>query len=230
MDEKALEKEVQIIDKQVNSLVISGETYELAGEMVLGMDKLIKKINDFFDEPIKLAHATHKNLTTKRSNLIKPIEDRKSMLKKKISVYLTEQERKRKEAQAKLDEERRQKEEAQRQKIIAQAEKAEAEGKTEKADKLMDKAAEVYIPQTIVESEIDTNIQSESGSVSAKNDIEIEVVDSYAFLSAVANKTLPISLVEIKENKIKQFIKLQGLQQIPGVHIREVVVAATRRK
>lgn len=231
MDERELKQEITTIDEQVGAVVVnSSATYEMAGALVIDLDALEKKINAYWEDPIKKAFDAHRALTAKRGEMLKPVQDRKKILRGKISAYLTEQERIRKEEQRKADEERRKREEAERAKLEARAAKAEEKGKTEKAEELREKAADVYVPPVVVQAEVEKTTRIETGTVSQKKDIRVTVTDPMAIVKAVASGTLPIGVVSINESKLKAAIKLQGISQLYGCTIEEIVNAQFRGK
>jgi hypothetical protein len=167
MDEQQLKNEITTVDDRVNSIVVNDpDTFQKAGSVVIDLDGLIKKINTYWEDPIKKAHEAHKSLTAKRAEMLKPVEDRKKLLRGKISAYLTEQDRIKREEQRKLDDERRKKEQAEREKLERAAIKAEEKGKIERAEDLRTQAADVYVQPAIVESQIEKTTRMETGTVS----------------------------------------------------------------
>lgn len=231
MDEKELKQEIMTADERVNAVVVSDTgSYELAGAMVIDLDRLAKKINAYWEEPIKKAHEAHRALTAKRGEMLKPVEDRKKVLRGKISAYLTEQERIRRAEQTRLDEERRKKEQAERERLEKAAAKAEEKGRDERAEALREKAADVYIPPAVVVPEVEKTTRMDTGTVSQKKSTRVTVTDPVAILRAVVAGSLPIGIVTINETKLKQAVELQGLKQLDGAIIEEIVTAQFRGK
>ncbi len=229
MDEQQLKNEITTVDDRVNSIVVNDpDTFQKAGSVVIDLDGLIKKINTYWEDPIKKAHEAHKSLTAKRAEMLKPVEDRKKLLRGKISAYLTEQDRIKREEQRKLDDERRKKEQAEREKLERAAIKAEEKGKIERAEDLRTQAADVYVQPAIVESQIEKTTRMETGTVSQKRDIRVAVSDPMAVLHAIIGGRLPIGIVNINETKLKQAIKLAGITQLDGCIIEQVINAQIR--
>lgn len=230
MEEIELEHEVAIIDGQIGALVIQDqETYEIAGESVVAIDSLIKKVKEYWEEPIKKAHEVHKALTKKRAEMFNPLQEKRSQLNRKISVYLTEQERARKEEQRKLDEKRKREEDAERKKLEARAANAEEKGKDEKAAALREKAEDVYVPP-VVAKPVEKTTRTEGATITAKKDVEIEILDEKAVLKHVISGTLPISVVSISLPKLKQAIKMHQIERLEGLSIQEVSKAQFRKR
>jgi hypothetical protein len=229
MEEKDLKQELQTIEGQVKTIVVKdAETFKVAGNMILMIDAYEKKVHNFCDDNISKADKLHKSLIASRGELLNPAETYRKILKKGTSVYLTEQERIRREAQAKLDAERRKQEEVERKRLEERAAKAEEKGKVEKAEELREKAAEVYIPPAIVQPEVEKTTYMDAGTISQKKDIEVEVIDSFALIKAVASGAVPPTIIKIDEGALKKYIKAAGLKQVPGCQIHEVIGASFR--
>lgn len=231
MDERELKQEIMTVDEQVAAVVVnSAATFETAGALVIDLDALEKKISAYWEDPIKKAFDSHRALTAKRGEMLKPVQDRKKILRGKISAYLTEQERIRREEQRKADEERRKREEAERAKLEARAAKAEEKGKADKAEELREQASDVYVPPVVVQPEVEKTTRIDTGTVSQKKDIRVTVTDPAAILRAVVAGQIPIGVVAVNESKLKAAIKLQGLTVLDGCIIEEVVNAQFRGK
>lgn len=231
MDESELKQEIQTIDARGSALVIdSADKYVEAGSMVIALDELIKRINTYWEEPIKKAYETHRALTAKRGEMLKPVEGRRANLKSLISRYLTAQENKRKEEQRKADEARRKAEEAEREKLLARAAKADERGNQEKAEALLNQAEDVYIPPVIVAAEIEKTTRTDAGTITEKRDIQIRITDTKSVLKAVIDGIIPPTVININETKLKQFIKISGIEKLAGVEITEIMLAQFRKR
>jgi hypothetical protein len=229
INEQELKQEIMSADDRVNALVVdSQETYEIAGAAVIDLDSLAKRITAYWDDPIKKAFDAHRALTAKRAEMLKPVDDRKKSLRKKISDYLTAIEKKRQEEQRKADEERRKREQAERDKLERQAAKAEEKGKTERAEDLRTQAAEVYVPPVVVVPEVEKTTRIDTGTVSQKKDIKVSVTDPLKILKAILDDRLPVGVVTINDAKLKQAIKLAGINHLDGCLIEQVVNAQFR--
>jgi hypothetical protein len=231
MQEQELKQEITTIDNQVKSVVITNqESFTDAGNITLTIDGMIKQVKEYWKEPKEKAFQAHKAITAKESEMLGPLKEMRNMVQKKISAYLTEIDRKRKEEQAKLDEQRRKQEEAEKKKLAERAARAEESGKTEKAEALREKAEEVYVPPVVVQPEVEKTTRTEFGTISKKEKLNITVLDPLEVIKAVARKDAPITIVNIKEAKLKDFIKLSKLKEFPGCEIREVIDAQFRAK
>ncbi len=231
MEEQELKQEIVKIDDQVKAVVVnSKESYESASTVVIGLDGLKKKIEAYWKDPIEKAFQSHKALTAKRAEMLKPVEERRRILTGKISAYLTEQDRIRREEQRRADEERRKREDAERAKFEKRAEKAEERGDISRAAAFREKADDVYVPPVVVQSEVEKTTHTDAGTISAKPDINVIVTEPMKILKAIVAGTLPIGIISINEAKLKQAVKLSGLTELEGCIIEKRMAAQFRSK
>ena len=213
MDEKQITQEIQTYD--VASVVISNQDeYQSAGEIIIGLDGLKKKIVEYWKEPKRKAHEAHKEITRKENEMLAPVNERRSTLNRKISGYLTA-----------LESERRKKEAEERKRIEARAKRAEEKGKEEKAEQLREVAESVY-----VQPKVEKTTRTDVGSVTQKKEIDIYITDVKELLRQVIAGKIPESVISVNEFKVKQFIKNFELKEFPGVRITESVKASFRSK
>jgi len=231
MDENELKNEIMTVDQRINEVsIIDNDSYGFAGSLVVELDNLKKKITAYWDEPISKAFQTHKALTAKRTEMLKPIDDRRRTLTTKISAYLTEQDRIKREAQRKLDDERRAAEQRERDRLNKMAEKARAAGKIEKAELLREKVEEVFVAPAIVVPTVEKTTRLDTGTISQKKELYIEVVSVMELLKEIVGGRLPVGIVTISNEKLKQAIKLNSLKSVPGCIIEERISASFRGK
>lgn len=151
----------------------------------------LKKINDFFRAPTeRLREAEH-------------------LIKRALIGFTAEQEKKRREAQAKLDAEARK----EREKIAAQAAKAAAAGKAERAEMLQRKSASVVAP-------IIAPPAPQAAGISERTVWHGECTDLMALVKAIAAGTAPLSLVLPNAKVISQQARSLRADFIaPGVRV-----------
>lgn len=259
-DIAVLEKEEELkenstkMDEHINALVVDDEgSFEHAGEITLELSALEKKIEEYWDPEVKKAHELHKSLTTKRSEMLTPVQNNKKILKNKINAYLTEQENKRKAEEARLEEERLAAEKAERDRIQAEIERERAQkeaeieaakesGNVEEAEKIQAEAEEaikemeyqkenVSLPSPVPTVSTPPKRMSfgSSGSASASKDITVTVTNKLELIKAIAEGKAPITLLDVKEGDLKKFIKLLAHKEFPGLEIKDVVNASFRK-
>lgn len=230
MNEQEIKQEMVVVENQINAVVVQdAESYEVAGRMVLDLDGLRRKIVDYWAEPKKKAHEAHKAITEKEKQMLRPVDEKRSLLDRKISDYLTAERRKREEAQRIEDEKRRQHEQRQRERLLKKAEKEAEKGNAEKAESLQDQAENVYVPPVAIVAEVDQTTRTDAGTISQRQELEIRIIDPMKVVQAVASGELPIGILTISESKLKQHVKLFKLRAVPGCVVDERVGASFRR-
>ncbi|MBI5193252.1 MAG: hypothetical protein HZA08_07415 [Nitrospirae bacterium] len=118
-----------------NSMVISDDTtYIKAGEFLKGLKAIAGEIKETFRPGIEQAFKLHRTLISTEKNHLEPVAEAESIIKKKMMGYQDEQERKRREEEARLREEARKREEEAR---LAEAVFHEAAGNNEEAEAIL---------------------------------------------------------------------------------------------
>jgi len=83
--------------------VVDNESYLLAGQFAKDIKDCKSKVEAYF-KPLKdAANKAHKAITQREAEELKPLKEADTIIRGQISVYLSEQERLRKEAQAKAE-------------------------------------------------------------------------------------------------------------------------------
>lgn len=146
-DTAIIEKEAQTALQVAKGFKITNpEQFTKAGEMLKSIKGIMKQIADTFDPIIKKAHEAHKEAVAQKKKHETPLLEAETIYKRAMLAYNEEQERIRRQAQAKLEEEARK----EREKLEKQAAAALAKGKTEKAEDLQMRAATVATPVVAV--------------------------------------------------------------------------------
>jgi len=233
-DEPIPTKIVDEITEAVSTIskivVDSPKAHALASNAVIDLDGLIKMVREYWKAPKEAAFKLHKGIVAKESEMLKPLEAQRKLIVSMIGVYLTEQDRIRQEEYRRLEAEQRQKEETERTRLLDEAAKAEAEGQTVDAEVLFTMAEQVTVetpapPMAVIPQ----TIRTDNGTVSQRRDIEVTVTNVKEVLRAIIDGTIPVNVVEVSTSKIKQYIKLCGLAEIPGCSIKEIMAATFRR-
>ena len=101
VDEQQLNREVTDIEFQAESMVIlSDEDYTAAGEFGRLLKQKAAEVTSFFKPMKDSAHQAHKAICDREKTMLKPLKNAEAVVKKAMSDYFTEQERKRQEAEA----------------------------------------------------------------------------------------------------------------------------------
>lgn len=222
------------IEQQAMALQVVDEgTRAIAGEIRERARQFIKSVKEKFAPAKEKAHQAHVEICALEKGIIDPADKIVKILDKKASNYLLEEDRKRREAQAKIDAETKRREDAERDRLLKLAVKQAENGKTEKAEETLQKAEEVFIPAPVLPS-IDKSVKTESGGTSSTKDFDVVVMDPLAVVKEIAAGRLPISAVKVLENVLKNWAKMNRvgdkLPQIPGCRVTEKFSFSGRAK
>ena len=229
MDENTIKTEITATDNYIGSLtVIDKESCEIAQNAAINISELEKRIKKYWKDPVEKAHAAHKALTAKRAEMLRPVEGHKKNLRNKISVYLTEQEKIRLAEQARIDREREKKEQKEREKLERRADKAIEKGQDEKAEELLEKAEQVFIPPSIVESKIEKTSRSDAGTMSQQKEIKVTITDKRKLVESITAGKVSLDIITVNETKLKRLIKLNQWSHVPGCVIEEIIKPSFR--
>jgi len=103
-----------LLDDAKNLVIKDDETFHFANDLLKLNKRIRKAIDEYFDPAIKKAHATWKENIAMKNKQSKPNDQAEKIIKSKINVYHTEQERLRLERERKRREELRKQEEDRR--------------------------------------------------------------------------------------------------------------------
>lgn len=186
--------------------VIDAPSYALAAERVKGLASLKKHITDWFEPLVKQANQAHKALTGRRAEELKPIEAEEARLKREMSTWSQEQQRRQREEEARLAAEAKQREEAI---ALQEAAMLRAQGVSEaEAMAVVEQAIEA--PAPIVS--LGPAVQKVEG-ISYRSDWRYQITDPDA---------IPREYLTIDEKKIAGVVRaLKGAARIPGVRVYE---------
>jgi len=125
-------KAVDIVEQAKAVMVKDNETYTAAGYLWKQIGDMIKEVKDTFDPICDAAHKAHKAATEKRAKYLDPLTNAQKSVKKLMSDYDAEQERIRREEEARLAEiARKEEEERLLQEAILAEEEAKRNGATQ---------------------------------------------------------------------------------------------------
>lgn len=146
-----LEKGAVTILERINAIMVkTADDYVSAAEFKKECKARQKDVNEAFDPIVKDANTAWKKAIDQRTKYLAPYVEAENAVDAKIRVYLNEEERKRREEEARVQEAQR-KEAARLQK---RSEKAAEQGKTEKAEELRERAEQTQIATPIIPSTV----------------------------------------------------------------------------
>ena len=212
--EAELSKAVTEIEFRAESIVIANDNdYKEAGEFGRLLKKKSAEVTEFFAPMKKAAHDAHKQICDREKQMLTPLVNAEKIIKKAMSSWALEQERKRKEEEERLK--KLAQEEADR--LLKQAIAENASGNVAEANMTMENALVVeQAGQSIV---LDTPKPKVDG-VSTSKDWDIESIDASLVPIAIAG----MEIRPVDEAAVKRLIKMsKGKIEIPGVKYKEVV-------
>lgn len=200
--QQELENDIVELSKKTElEALTTQEDYLTATTFIKDIKTKAKDVEEFFKDMKANAYSTWKNICDKEKSILKPLSDAEDKLKKLMVAYTNEQDRIRRELEAK--------ELAKQEKKIA---KLEEKGKFEEAEALSNMSVEVASQEKV-------------SGVSYRTDFEIVVVDQ----AKVPIKIAGTIIRPVDTAVIKQLAKVsKGKIEIPGIQIKEVKIANIR--
>ena len=182
--------------------------YDLAVGFLRGVKALRQEIADTFDEPIAKAFAAHKATVAAKKRHDAPLDEAEGLVKRAMLAYKTEEDRKARELQAKLQAEARAQEEARRLEEAVQAEQA---GQAAEAEALLE--APIEVPPVILPPPV-----PKVDGVSFRTTWNAELVNLAELIQAVAKGQAPMSLLIIDQTALREYARAtKGGVVVPGV-------------
>lgn len=210
--EENLDKEVSIVEQSAKDFVIACEAdYQKAAEIAKTVKQMEKQVTDFWEPLRKSTHKAYNDVIEKKKQMLSPLESAESIIKKKMSAYVTEMER-----QRKLEEEKQRLLASQElENKLNEAAEAEKNGDTNGYEYAM---AEAEMMETASVSTVVQNQVPKADGISKSKSWVITGIDS----SKVPVNFNGMELRPVNEKLVMQLIKAsKGTIQIPGVVYEE---------
>lgn len=222
--EAELEQKSLTLYEQATSLSITDQrSYAAAGEVGKSLKALEKEITDYFAPMKKAAHDAHKAITKKESDELAPVKEAMDVVRRTMNTWAQEQERIRQEFERKARMEAEEAARKERERLEAQALKAMEKGKDEKAEELMDRAENVYVAPVTVAPVVEKTVRTESGNITQAKELQITVTDVKAFMAELVKRNMAPTMIEVKPGPLKAWVKANGFESFPGLHINQTV-------
>lgn len=208
--EAMLDKEVSAIELRAQSLVVeTSEDYAVAGNLARDVKTAQKKVDEYWEPMRKSTYEAYKSVTDHKKEMTDPLKNAETILKKKMSAYKVEEERKRREEEERLR--RIAQEEAQ--KKLQEAIDAEAAGDADAMEYAMAEAEAYDSQMTFVQAP-----KTKVDGVSQRKTWEIKSID----LSKLPCEMGGVVLRPADEQAIMGLIRTsKGHVEIPGVQYEE---------
>lgn len=147
--ERELEQSGAIMVATANSFAVkTNADFEKGNDILKEIKNRIKQVKGYWKEPKAAAQIAHKTLVAREAQMLEPLEEAESIIKKAMLAYTTEIERKRREA----EEAARRAREEEVKRLEAIAAQAKAQGDNDAADVLLDMAEDVPIGEITAEA------------------------------------------------------------------------------
>src|SRR3990167_294165 len=194
---------------QAQELTVENQaSYNYANNFLRAVKELQKTISDTFRPIIAAANLTWKGALAEERKHLGPLQNAEVLVKSKMLEWMQEQERARREVQAKLQA----RAEKERQEALAKAEEARAGGKETRAEKYEERAAAIIAPQLAP--------SFDRGSVSVKQLYRAEVVSLIDLVKAVIDGKAPIMCIEANSTFLNsQARAMKETLNYPGVKV-----------
>ena len=220
VDEQQLNTEVTNIEFRAEAMVIQNdEDYADAGEFGKLLKQKAAEVTSFFKPMKDSAYQAHKAICDREKAMLAPLKNAESMVKKAMSDYFMERERRRKEA----EEAARRAAEAERERKLQEASELEATGDKDGAESAM---SEALVMDEATSYTVAPPAKPKVSGVSTSKDWEITNIDP---------KTVPLALagVELRPVDTAAVMRLirasKGTIEIPGVTYKQVAKMSFRR-
>lgn len=210
--EEALKQETSLLEIQAEgTLVTNDEEYQSAAEFGRAIKAKANEITAFFKPMKDAAHKAHKEVCEREKKMLEPLAKAEKLVKQAMGAYVTEQERKHKEA-----------EEAARRAAAAEAERKLADAISLEEQGREDEAAaaieEAEVIDTVGSSLTISAAPPKVKGVTAKRDYEIVGVDG----AKVPINFAGIELRPVDTAAVMRLIRAsKDSIQIPGITYRE---------
>ena len=192
-------------------VVMDNESMERAHAMLTDIRALRKEIQDTFRPLAEKAHQAHRAILQKQKEAEAPLVEAENYLRPAIRAYMDEQERIRREQEARLHEEARMAEEERR---LEEALRAEQEGNHKEAEEILTEKPG-FIPAPIVPRgtpKVDMRL--------FRRTWKVRVVSLKALVQAAAQNEFLLPYLMANEAALNQVARAQkGMMNIPGVEV-----------
>ena len=219
VEEKALGGEVTMIEQRAMDIIIQDDAgFAIAGNVTRDVKAAQKKVEAYWEPMRVTTYNAYKAVTDHKKAMLDPLKNAETILKKKMSAYQVEQERKRREDEERLR--RLAQEEADRK--LAEAAKAESEGDVFGAEFAM---AEAEVMDNMSRTVSVVRPAAKVAGITQTKGWAIRNID----LSKLPVEFAGVLIRPADERAIMNLIKAsKGQIKIPGVEYEETVNLSVR--
>lgn len=220
-EEQALTQEVTDIEFQAEALAVTtDEEYQQAAEFGKAIKQKAAVVTEFFKPMKDSAYQAHKAICDREKTMLAPLKNAEAIVKKTMSVYVTEQEKKRREQEEAL----RRAAEAERERLLKEAAEREQTGDAEGTEELL---AEAVVMDEATAFSAPTRSAPKVSGVSTAKDWEIVEINEHAVPMTVAGAVIrPVDKAAV----MRLIRATKGQVQIPGIVYKEVAKMSFSRR
>lgn len=220
-EEQALTREVTDIEFQAESMVVTtDEEYQQAAEFGKTIKQKAAVVTEFFKPMKDSAYQAHKAICDREKTMLAPLKNAETIVKKTMGVYVTEQERKRREQEEAL----RRAAEAERERLLKEAAEKEKAGDADGTEELL---AEAVVMDEATTFSAPTRSAPKVAGVSTAKDWEIVEINDRAVPVSVAGAVIrPVDKAAV----MRLIRATKGQVQIPGIVYKEVAKMSFSRR
>ena len=196
-----LKSEASTVQERARAVVINDTaTYQEAGQFLLNIKALRKKISEFCDPVISLAYKTHREAVAKKNEMEAPLLEAEKLLEPKRKQYIRAEEEKRRTEELRIQAEERKKAEDAR---LAEAISLAAQGRKAESERVIE------MPIVTIPVVLPTEIPKIKGLSKPITYWKFKIVDP---------KLIPREYMCPDEVKIGQLVRaLKNATNIPGI-------------
>ena len=242
MTEQIDPKELAVMETRTSTLeaaidalqVHDADSYAVAGTMLSEINENIRYVQGKMAPIVSAAHIAHKEAKKLENDSVNPAKALKLKINVKISDYLMEQARIRREAEAKERQLAEAAAKLEREQIEAEAEKALDDGDIEQAEEKIQQAETVAPEPVVIAKTVEKKVDVGNGSMNEIVGLEVilpeSIEDIRSACKAVALGMLPIDAVTFKTAILKSHAKNNRLTgKHHGITFKETRKASIRR-
>ena len=252
MTEQAIEyklnsNELALLERVKTICITSREKFDEVGLLKVEIKKERDNKFQLWEDLRKPAYDSYQNILKNMKTELEPFDLAIKKCQSAMDDYATEQARKAREAQEKLEREAREKARLEQERILAQAIEAEnkrkallAEAEKARSEKekeaLKAKAEKIEAKQELLEEKasqvfaepVFVPVETSKGT---RQDIEVVVLDLKKLCEEIGKGNIPVTVIKVEEMKLKTWVKACNKKngEVPGLSIREVCKTSVRK-
>lgn len=214
MEQELKQSGVAMVSVAQGLIITNNEEFEKGNNILREIKSRAKKVKEYWKGPKEAANAAHKELVAKEAQMLKPLQEAETIIKKAMLAYDAEIKRQQREA----EEAARKQREEEVKRMEALAEKAQEQGDEDTAEIMRDMAEAVPIKQ------INVSAPTTNG-VSVRMIRKARVTDEKlvpAYFDGYELRTINMSIL----NSLAKMTS--GDSKIPGVEFYEESIMTVR--